>query len=212
MKQEILDRLFSKNHFHYNEKVHGRLISKIHARLLDKQAEGLLDQDEYMVQATINDFVGGQLRNTDFKARREWKHIDNAVLHCEGDEPMVLYEVKTFIKNHENAVDVTKVFKDVLKLAIKRKEYPGVKTYLIIAGRTKVIKNAFESNILNMPNKFKNPRNRSSLQYNIDYFEGLYIDNSLLEFARSLNLLTVLLRPSRWRHYDGMCSICWQID
>lgn len=121
MKQEIIKRLFSKEELYFNENIHQRLFSKIHSVLMDRRADRLLDQDEYLVQATVNDFLSNHLRNTEFSAHREWQHIDNAVLHKATEEPMVLYEIKTFIKKQEVRINKKAILQDVLKLAIKKK-------------------------------------------------------------------------------------------
>lgn len=151
MEQAIIDKLFAKDKLWYNQNIHANLMSKIHSVLIDRKAERLLNQDEYKIQATINDFVSGHLRNTQFSASREWNYIDNVVLHTRLGAPMVLYEVKSFIKDHENSINIKDIFKDILKLAIKKKVYPYIEAYMLIVGKTKVPKDAFNSGILEFP-------------------------------------------------------------
>ena len=212
MEQAIIDRLFSKSELHYNENIHQRLFSKIHSVMIDRAAEGLLSQDEYLVQATINDFLSNHLRNTIFSTQREWKYIDNAVIHSASEEPMVLYEVKSFIKPQENRVNVKLIFKDLLKLAIKKAEYPYIEAYMIIAGKTKVPKDALNDAKLELPNKFIDKHNRSSMIHDLQYFKNLRIKKRLIEQAKKLGVKKISISPSRWRNYDGMCTISWRIN
>ena len=106
MEQEIINKLFSKDELWYNENIHANLMSKIHSVLIDRKAERLLNQDEYTIQSTINDFISGHLRNTIFSTIREWNYIDNVVIHTNSEEPLVLYEVKSYIKAHETSISV----------------------------------------------------------------------------------------------------------
>jgi hypothetical protein len=212
MDQELIDKLFSKSELWYNENIHKNLLSKILSVLVDRKAERLLNQDEYKVQSTINDFISSHLRNTPFSADREWKYIDNAVIHTLSSAPMVLYEVKTFIKNHENNINPKSIFKDILKLAIKKKEYPYIEAYMLIAGKSKVPKNALENQVLQLPNKFTDIHNRSSVELELSFFEKLKIDKKTIENANKLKIDKVSVSPSRWRNYDGMCAISWRIN
>lgn len=209
MNQKILDELFSNKKLWYNENFHSPLMSKILSVLIDRNAERLLNQDEYKVQSTINDFICGHLRNTPFSADREWKYIDNRVFHTASKEPMVLYEVKSFIKPHENRVDSRLIYKDILKLAIKKKEFPYIEAYMLIAGKSKVLSDALEKGVL-LPNKFTNTKNRESKELSISIFEK--VDKKILGKARDLNIKKVSVSPSRWKNYDGMCAISWRIN
>lgn len=212
MEQIIIDKLFSKDELWYNENIHSNLISKILSVLIDRRAERLLAEDEYMVQATINNFITGHLRNVPFKTQREWKFIDNAVLSAASDEPLVLYEVKSFIKPHENRISSKAIFKDILKLAIKKKEYPYIEAYMIIAGKSKVPKLALNNGELLLPNKFIDSKNRTSVELDISFFIGLKIEKKLLNEAQNLKIKQISISPSRWRNYDGMCAISWRIN
>lgn len=212
MEQEIIDKLFSKDELWYNESIHSNLISKILSVLIDRRAEKLLAEDEYMVQATINNFITGHLRNTPFRTQREWKLIDNAVLYTATEEPMVLYEVKSFIKPHENKISPKAIFKDILKLALKKKEYPQIEAYMIIAGKSKVPKDALNNRELLLPNKFTDLKNRTSVELDISFFAELKIEKRLLNEAQILKIKQISISPSRWRNYDGMCAISWRIN
>jgi len=212
MEKEIINRLFSKDELWYNETIHSNLMSKILSVLIDRRAEGLLAEDEYMVQATINNFITGHLRNTPFRTQREWNFIDNSVLCVASEEPMVLYEVKSFIKTHENRIRPKAIFKDILKLAIKKNEYPYIEAYMIIAGKTKVPKDALNKGVLLLPNKFTDLKNRTSLELDISFFAGLKIEKRLLNEAQNLKIKQISISPSRWRNYDGMCAISWRIN
>jgi hypothetical protein len=212
MVQETIDKLFAKDELWYNENIHANLMSKIHSVLIDRKAERLLNQDEYKIQSTINDFISGHLRNTIFSTIREWNCIDNAVIHTKSCKPMVLYEVKSYIKAHENNINAKTIFKDILKLAIKKKEYPYIEAYMVIAGKAKVPKESLNSGVLELPNKFDNVTNRSSFEHDISYFENLEIDGNYLNRAKELKIKKVSVSPSRWRNYDEMCAISWRIN
>jgi hypothetical protein len=212
MEQERINKLFSKDELWYNENIHANLMSKIHSVLIDRKAERLLNQDEYTIQSTINDFISGHLRNTIFSTIREWNYIDNAVIHTNSAEPLVLYEVKSYIKSHENSINAKTIFKDILKLAIKKKEYPYIEAYMIIAGKTKVPRESLKSGSLELPNKFEDATNRSSVEFDISYFESLKVEKSQLKKANKLKIDKVSISPSRWKNYDGMCAISWRIN
>lgn len=212
MEQVIIDNLFSKEELWYNESIHSNLLSKILSVLIDRRAEGLLAEDEYMVQATINNFIAGHLRNTPFRTQREWNFIDNAVLFTASEEPMVLYEVKSFIKPHENRISPKAIFKDILKLAIKKKEYPYIEAYMIVAGKSKVLKESLNKGALLLPNKFIDLKNRTSIELGIECFAELKIEKRLLEEAKNYKIKHISVSPSRWRNYDGMCAISWRIN
>ncbi len=212
MVQETIDKLFAKDELWYNENIHANLMSKIHSVLIDRKAERLLNQDEYKIQSTINDFISGHLRNTIFSTIREWNYIDNAVIHTKSGKPMVLYEVKSYIKAHENNINAKTIFKDILKLAIKKKEYPYIEAYMVIAGKANVPKESLNSGVLELPNKFDNVTNRSSFEHDISYFENLEIDGNYLNRAKELKIKKVSVSPSRWRNYDEMCAISWRIN
>jgi hypothetical protein len=212
MNKRTLNRLFSQDELWYNENIHSNLMSKIHSVLIDRKAERLLNQDEYRVQSTINDFITGHLRNTPFSAVREWHNIDNVVIHNTSSEPMVIYEVKSFIKPHENTVNPKLIFKDILKLSLKKLEYPHIEAYMIIAGKSRVPKQALNSKTLLLPNKFIDGHNRSSITIELSYLEELRVEQRFIELANKHEITRISISPSRWRNYDGMCAISWRIN
>lgn len=212
MQQVIIDELFSKDKLWYNEKIHSNLLSKILSVLIDRRAENLLAEDEYMVQATINNYITGHLRNSPFRTQREWNFIDNAVLYTASEEPMVLYEVKSYIKPHEDRISPNTIFKDILKLAIKKKKFQYIEAYMIIAGKSKVPKDAFNKEELLLPNKFADLKNRASIELDISFFTELKIEKRLLKEADNFDIKQISISPSRWRNYDGMCAISWRIN
>lgn len=212
MNERIINRLFSNEELWYNENIHSNLMSKIHSVLIDRKAERLLNQDEYSVQSTINDFISGQLRNTIFSSEREWGQMDNVVIHSASNEPLVIYEVKTFIKAHENTIRPRTVFKDILKLSIKKLEYPHIEAYMVIAGKTRVPEQALNNGTLLLPNKFQDIHLRSSMSFDLSYFQQLGVDRNLLELAAEYEITNISISPSRWRNYDDMCALSWRIN
>jgi hypothetical protein len=212
MDKKILNKLFSKDELWYNENIHANLVSKILSALIDKKAEKTLEQDEYFVQGRINDFITGHLRNTQFSTKRENKSTDIAVILSDTEEPIILYEVKTYIKKHEIKINPKDIYKDILKLAIRKKEIPYINCYMLIAGKTKVSKDAFDNNGLKLPNKFDNTNNRTAIELTLDFFESQKIESKLLEKAKKLKIKEISISPSRWKNYDGMCAITWKIN
>jgi len=217
MEQQIIDNLFSKEKLYFNENIHSNLTTKIQSVLLDRKAERLLDQAEYMVQATINDFLNNQLRNTAFSAVTEvnafaQKRIDNAIIHTATNSQIVLYEVKSYIKSRENRVNDKSIYNDIVKLAIKKKELPYCEVYMLIAGRTKVLKQALvEEKTLQLPHKFLDLHNRSSITHDLAFFKD-NIEKTIFEKAVKDGIKRISISPSRWRNYEGMVVLTWRIN
>ena len=207
-----LNNLFSKNELWFNENIHSNLISKILSSLIDKKSEKILEQDEYFIQATINDYLIRQLSNTKFTSKRELENIDITVIHTNKVEPIVLYEVKSYIKKSESKIKPKDIYKDILKLTIKKKELPYINAFMLIAGKTKVLKDAFENKKLLIPDKFNNIKNRRAMVLNLEFFELQNLDAKLIEKARKLNIKQISISPSRWKNYDGMCVATWKIN
>jgi hypothetical protein len=212
MDSIVLNNLYAKNELYYNENIHSNMISKILSVLIDKFAERLDEQDEYFIQAKINDFLNNQLRNSQFFAHREWKNIDNVVSVKDSNEPLVLYEVKTYIKKSEKKINPNEIYKDILKLAIQKYEKPHLNAYMLIAGKTNVAKDAFSKGALNLPNKFENIYNRNSIVHDIDFFMDKIKNSKLLEKAKKLNIKQISISPSRWKNYNGVCVLTWRIN
>lgn len=82
---------------------------------------------------------------------------------------MVLYEIKTFIKKQEVRINKKAILQDVLKLAIKKKKYPSIEAYMLIAGKIEVIKPALISDHLLLPNKFGDVYNRASMTLSLSH-------------------------------------------
>lgn len=218
MEKNIIDKLFSSDELYFNDRIHANLTTKIQSVLLDRLAENLLEQAEYMVQATINDFLNSHLRNTIFSAITEviafaQKRIDNAVIYTETNSPLVFYEVKSFIKLRENRVKQKEIYQDILKLAIKKKELPYCEAYMLMAGRTEVLKKALVvDKSLILPDKFIDITNRTAITHDLTFFKDQNVNEALLKKAMTLKIKKISISPSRWSNYKGMAVLTWRIN
>jgi hypothetical protein len=218
MDEKVIDRLFSKTKIYYNGNIHANLMTKIHSKLLDISAERLFEHPEYLIQSTMSDFLNSHLRNTEFVAKTEvnafgQKRIDVAVVHQEKDAPFVFYELKTYIKTREIIVKEKDIYQDIVKLAIKKKELPYCRAYMLIAGKTKVLKKALlVDKTLLLPEKFTNPSNRAIITHDLSFFEAQGVDISIIKKAKSVGIDKITISLSRWKNYDGMAVVTWRIN
>lgn len=207
-----MNQLFSRDGLWFNENIHNNLMSKIFSFLTDIKSEDTLNQDEYIIQSIVDVFLSGKLRNTEYYARREWRGIDNAVFSKAKEEPIVLYEIKSYIKPHEKNVSKKDIMKDIIKLAIKKREYGNIDAYILIAGNSKVIKNSISKFDINIGDKINNIKSRKSTSISMQDMSDARVEQKLLDKVADMGIKKISIRPSRWKNYGEMCVLTWRIN
>ncbi|MFC2126478.1 hypothetical protein ACFLU5_16940 [Bacteroidota bacterium] len=105
------------------------------------------DINEYDVQSLISTFLRRNIDNSKFTILRE-SHgkYDCLILDKEKKSPLILYEIKTFLKPRENLTNTAygKVLKDFLKLKKGITDFSGSRAYFILVCRHAKIRNAID--------------------------------------------------------------------
>lgn len=103
--------------------LHKRLINDVCLNLVMRYNNKVNDISEYDTQAVMDLFLKNNLLNTEFQANRErFSKFDCAISRKSDKKPVILYELKTYLKKSEkiNTNDsVSKILKDINKIAKK---------------------------------------------------------------------------------------------
>lgn len=218
MQQKTIDKLFEENELWFNKEIHANLVTYIYGLLLTKLSEGIWGQDEYYVQEIIREFLHRKLTNTVFKSSREvpsfgQRRIDNSIVHKSSNEGLVYYEVKSFIKESEQSIQSKYVYKDIIKLALKKQVQPFCESYLLFAGRSEYIKNLiFTRGSIPLPHKYSDSKNKAAMKLHLNDFHRAEVDDVLINELKRNNIEIISISPSRFVDYQGISVFTWRIN
>ena len=98
---------------------------------------------EYDIQAIMSKFLKSALLNTDNKVHRESFGKYDCAISNNKNEPVILYEIKTFLKPHEklsNNNSLEEILKDFKKLAMPKMKTIGARRYFVLIFKEKEFK------------------------------------------------------------------------
>lgn len=218
MEQTIFDSLFSKEGLNYNESIHKNLVLNLCGILLKALSENQFKKDEYFIHDKIDTYLHRRLENTEFESVREikpfgLKKIDNAIVLSSNNEGLVYYEVKSFIKKNEYKISPSKVYQDIIKLALTKKVQPECKAFLLFAGRTDYIKGIISSQkTFQLPSKYDDLNKSPMMELGIDLFKASNVEKSFVQEMEKTGIDKISISPSRWNDYEGISVLTWKIN
>ena len=98
---------------------------------------------EYDIQAIMSKFLKSALLNTDSKVHRESFGKYDCAISNNKNKPIILYEIKTFLKPHErlsNKNSLKEILKDFKKLAMHKMKTIGARRYFVLIFKDKEFK------------------------------------------------------------------------
>ncbi len=174
---------------HFTEQVHPRLIKHLYlmAELAFNDEE--YEINEYDVQGWMYKFLAKKLKNTDHFPQRESEgKVDCVIKNHETGGAKVFYELKTYIKPHEEPTFAS-IERDIKKLFSKIGEDIDKKAFFVM---------------MTTGNKLRNKRERSGLEF-IKKYEN---------HDRSWHVLDehIRIRPSRRGGVGGRTEVfSWEV-
>jgi hypothetical protein len=217
--EDIFKKFLGSSDLHFYGKIHYNLIEHLYHYLGQKKSNNNFSIGEETFQSELNEFLHNRLNNSGFKEGREEnvfgrKRLDNYIYHESSGTVMARYELKTYFKESEVYVNKRGVYIDLIKLAIKKKNEPRCRTFFILAGKEKVLKNAFTGKkSLLLPNKFQNLKNRRSSELSLNFLKSKISKKNpvLVHYLKTINK-PISVRPSVWFFYRGVAVISWGIN
>lgn len=169
--------------------LHQRMVRNVFLNIEILLNDGVKSLSEYDVQSLAFLYYARALLNTPFRVEREREHKVDCVVY-EGDEPCMLYEMKTLFKAHER-LNLDIFNKDISKLVGLLSWRETARAYLIIAGAR---------------DKFA----RKKLDQ--DHFFAKHLNGDQKWYPHDLkNGQRVRLRPSKKQRGDRSVLMTWEI-
>ena len=153
---------------------------------------------EYDIQLFMGLFLKHNLKNTKYAIYRErFGKFDCAIADKETNKPVILYELKTFVKEKEKLNTQTsydKIFKDFNKIISNLVHMINTRGFFVLICK--------KAEIENNKNIFIN-----NLKFVINHQEN----NKTWREYKSVNGVIFKIRPSRKVEIEKVCVMSWEI-
>lgn len=130
---------------YHSTDIHSRILRNIALNVELIYNDNYTEISEYDVQAFLSLFLRRYLKNTEFAIFREsFGKYDCAIAHKTKNLPVVLYEIKTYLKPKEKLqlkTEYNKIISDFEKLAKGAREYPKARGYFLLICRANHLEN-----------------------------------------------------------------------
>lgn len=128
--------------------IHKRIIRNIALNIEILINDRDSDISEYDAQAFMALFLRRNLKNTDYKIKREsFGKYDCVIANREDGKPLILYELKTFVKPKEKLQiksSYKKIISDFQKLNDGIRKYKDARGFFILVCKSKDLKNMIQ--------------------------------------------------------------------
>ncbi len=185
----------SKDYF--KDDLHYRLLKNIALNVELLYNDNDKEISEYDIQSFMSLFLRRNLHNTEFSIHREsFGKFDCAIAEKKTNKPVILYELKTFVKEKEKLNTLTsyeKIFHDFIKFS--NNDLKDVRLlFILVCKKTEIEKH--KSHFLN------------KLDFVINHKENH--DRKWQEFEAE-NGVKFRIRPSRKVVIERVCILSWEI-
>lgn len=188
----------SEDYFKGEDNIHYRLLKNIALNVELLYNDNDKEISEYDIQSFMSLFLRHNLKNTKFVIHREsFGKFDCAIAEKETNKPVILYELKTFLKEKEKLntlTSYTQIFKDLNKITRKLNNCIDSRGFFVLTCKKSEIeqnKNAFVSDLKFVVNHKENKRTWTEY--------------------KSKNGITFKIRPSRKVEIERVCVMSWEV-
>lgn len=157
----------------------------------------------YLIYSFLNDFVKAE---NYYSEREKKRRFDNCIIDANSENPIVVYELKTYVKKQERIVDAP-VFSDFIKLAKYKIENKKVKTYFVMVCTTSKIQKVITAKKYEIGKILNEHMNNNRADYSIDISKI----KSKKKIDRSLIGKKVKLRPSIKKSDNLISCVSWEV-